>query len=249
MAWPWRVVWITGASSGIGRSLAIALSREGIAIAASARRRDELDRLASEAPGIVPFPLDVTNLTATRAVAAGIERQLGPIDLAILNAGIGHRMGLADFDPAKAAETMAVNYQGVVNGLGAILPAMRARGSGHVALMSSLAGYRGLPRGIDYCPSKAAAISLAESLRHEMVPAGLSVSVINPGFIDTPMVASATGELPYLMSSEEAARRILAGLARKRFEIAFPWQMRWLARIGQMLPYRLYFFLSGDRGL
>jgi NAD(P)-dependent dehydrogenase (short-subunit alcohol dehydrogenase family) len=245
----WRVAWITGASSGIGRALALELARKGVAIAASARREGELAALASEVSGITPVPVDVTDAAAMQQAGTEIERRLGPIDLAVFNAGIGQRVGLADFDAAKAAETMAVNYQGLVNGLAAVLPAMRERRRGHVALMSSLAGYRGLPRGIDYCPSKAAAISLAESLRHEMVPAGLRISLINPGFIETPMVSNARHPMPYLMPVDEAARRIVAGLGKGRFEIAFPWQMVWLAKLGRILPYRLYFYMAGDRGL
>jgi len=243
----WRVAWITGASSGIGRALAVQLAREGVGIAASSRRAAELQALSDAHPGVVPFPLDVTDAAAMAAAAGEIEHRLGPIDLAVFNAGVGQRMGLADFDAARAAASMAVNYQGLVNGLAAVLPAMRERRAGHVALMASLAGYRGLPRAAAYCPSKAAAISLAEALRPELVARGIRISIINPGFVATAMTANARHPLPFLMPGEEAARRIISGLRRGRFEIAFPWQMAALAKLVRVLPYALYFRFAADQ--
>ena len=168
----WRVAWITGASSGIGEALAVELAHRGVAVAASARRQAELAALAARAPGITPFPLDVTDPDACAGVHDEIVRRLGGIDLAVLNAGIGQRMGVADFDARRAARMMAVNYQGVVNCLAAVMAPMVERRHGQIALVSSLAGYRGFPRAAGYSASKAAVISLAESLRMELEAAG-----------------------------------------------------------------------------
>jgi short-subunit dehydrogenase len=248
MTTPWKVAWITGASSGIGSALAIELAHRGVRIAASARREDELARLATEHPAITAFPLDVTDQAQCRAVHDDIRRQLGDIDLAVLNAGVGKRMGVADFDPALAAWMMAVNYQGVVNGLAALMPAMTSRKHGQLALVSSLAGYRGFPRAAGYSASKAAVISLAESLRPELEAAGVGLSVVNPGYVSTPMTANATHPLPYLMSSEEAARRIVRGLEASRRTIAFPWQMSAACNVMRALPDRLFFWLMRRAG-
>lgn len=240
---PWRVAWVTGASSGIGRELALRLGEGGVKVAASARRADALAALTAACPAVTAYPLDVTDPVAAAATVREIEAALGPIDLALLNAGIGQRMGISDLDPEVARATMATNYLGLVNGIAAVLPGMRERRRGHLALVSSIAGYRGLPRAAAYCPSKAAAIALAESLKPELDEAGLAVSIVNPGFVDTPMTANARHPLPYLMSAEDAARRIVAGLERRRFEIAFPWQMVLAGKLGRILPYSLYFWL------
>ena len=242
MALRWKTAWVTGASSGIGRELARQLAMSGVTVAASARRTSELEALSAESPGITPFALDVTDLDATRRVAADIAARLGPIDLAVLNAGVGEPMGARDFSAERAARMMAVNYQGLANGIEALLPAMLERRSGHIALMSSIAGYRGLPGAAGYSPSKAAAISLAESLEPELDAAGLSISVINPGFIATPMTANAKHPLPAILTVEDCARRIVRGLDRDRFEVAFPWRMVALAKLGRMLPYPAYFW-------
>ena len=245
MALRWKTAWVTGASSGIGRALARQLASAGVRVAASARRAAELDALAAEAPGVTPFPLDVTDLAATKRVGADIAARLGPIDLAIFNAGVGRPMGARDFSAERAAEMMAVNYQGLANGIEAVLPAMLARGSGQIALMSSIAGYRGLPNAAGYSPSKAAAISLAETLEPELDAAGLSISVINPGFIETPMTQNAKHPLPYILPVEDCARRIVRGLDRDKFEVAFPWQMVTLAKLARVLPYPAYFWFMG----
>lgn len=243
----WATAWVTGASSGIGRALALELAGRGVKVAASARRIAELDSLGAQEARITPFPLDVTDLAQVTATAAEIARRLGPIDLAVFNAGIGQKMGVRDFDPALAARTMNVNYMGLVNGIAAVAPAMIERGRGQIALMSSIAGYRGLPGAAAYSPSKAAAISLAESLEPELDAAGVSISVINPGYVETPMTAEAGRRLPFLIGPEDAARRIIAGLDRDKFEIAFPWQMVVLGKLARILPYRAYLWGMGRK--
>jgi NAD(P)-dependent dehydrogenase (short-subunit alcohol dehydrogenase family) len=238
---PWRVVWITGASSGIGRALALSLARDGARVAVSARSADKLTELAASHPNIKAFPLDVRDRDAAAHVLAEIEEALGPVDLAVLNAGVWYPMTSVTFDAARIEETMAVNFMGLVNPLAALLPAMRSRGAGHIALVSSVAGYLGLPRGVAYGPSKAAATTLAESLAADAGRFGIKVSVINPGFVDTPMTKVNEFPMPWIMTVDEAVARIRKGLAAGRFEIAFPWQMVVFLKLAKRMPYWLLF--------
>lgn len=239
-AYPWKSVWITGASTGIGRELALRLAASGVKVAVSARSAEKLAELAAGQSGIIAFPLDVTDRAAVAAAAREITDELGGIDLAIFNAGIYHPDKAIDIDGEEAAESMAVNYLGVVYGIEAVLPNMRQRGLGHIALTGSVAGYRGLPNSCHYGPTKAALISLAETLSIELKREGICVTIINPGFVDTPMTEVNKFPMPYLMSAEDAAGIILKKLPRKPFEIAFPWQLVRQLKITQMLPPILY---------
>jgi short-subunit dehydrogenase len=240
----WRSVWIAGASTGIGRELALKLADAGAAVAVSARSADKLAALARSSPRIRAVPLDIADADATAAAVASIEAAQGPIDLAILNAGVWHPMGARDFDPAKGAQSMAVNYMGMVHALAPLLASMRARRSGHIAMTASVAGYRGLPRASAYAPTKAAIIALAETLYSELAHEGVKISVVNPGFVDTPMTAVNRFPMPFMVSSRDAADRILAGLTRGRFEVAFPWQMVALLKFARILPYPAYFWFE-----
>jgi short-subunit dehydrogenase len=241
---PWRTVWITGASSGIGRDVALQLARAGVKVAASARSADALAKLTAEQSGISAFPLDVTNAAAVAATVAAVEAQLGPIDLAILNAGVWHPMGARDFAGDKAIDSMAVNYFGVVNGVAALAPLMIARRAGHLAFVSSVAGYRGLPKAAGYSPSKAAVISLAETLQPDLQSYGVKVTVINPGFVETPMTSVNKFPMPFMIKSEDAAARIISGLTAGKFEIAFPWQLVAMLKLARILPYKLFFWYA-----
>jgi NAD(P)-dependent dehydrogenase (short-subunit alcohol dehydrogenase family) len=244
MAAPWRIVWLTGASSGIGRELALELARRGVRVAASARSVEGLTGLEREADLIRAYPLDVTDAAATRAVVGRIEAELGPIDLAILNAGLWHPMSARELDIAKVEDGIRVNYLAMVYALDALLPVMRPRRSGHIAMVASVAGYFGLPRAIAYSPGKAAVINLAETLSADLARDGLKVSVINPGFVDTPMTRRNDFAMPFMLPADDAARRILAGLQRGRFEIAFPWQMVALLKTMRALPHGLRLWLQ-----
>lgn len=244
MAAPWRTAWITGASTGIGRELAIALARRGVKVAASARSADKLAELARLYPNIASLPLDVSDPAATQEAARTIAATLGPIDLAVFNAGTWEPMTARNFSAAKAARSMAVNYQGVVNGIEAVLPAMLERGAGHIALVASVAGYRGMPLAGAYGPTKAALINLAETLQGELSQRGVAVSLINPGYVATPMTSINKFPMPFLVEAENAAQRIVRGLEKRKFEIAFPWQLVTLMKLGRILPYRLYFWYS-----
>ena len=241
---PWRTVWITGASTGIGRELAIALAKRGVKVAASARSADKLAELAREHPNIASLPLDVADPKATADAARTVAAILGPIDLVVLNAGIWEAMTAKNFSAAKAARSMAVNYQGVVNGIEAVLPAMLERGRGHIAMVASVAGYRGMPLTAAYGPTKAAVINLAETLRNDLAERGITVSVINPGYVETPMTSVNKFPMPYLVPAQDAAARIMRGLEKRKFEIAFPWQLVTMLKIGRLLPYRVFFWLS-----
>jgi NAD(P)-dependent dehydrogenase (short-subunit alcohol dehydrogenase family) len=238
MALPWKIVWITGASTGIGREVARQLLAQGVTVAVSARSADKLATLGAHA-----FPLDVTDQDAVAQTARDIEARLGPIDLALFTAGTYAPADPRKIDPRQFAETMAVNYQGVIHGLAAVLPLMQTRGKGHVAWISSVAGYRGLPKAAAYGPTKAALINLAEGLRPELERSGITVSVINPGFVETPLTAQNDFKMPFLMKVEDAARLTIGGLAKGQFEVAYPWPFVTILKIARVLPYRLYFWL------
>lgn len=237
---PWKVAWVTGASTGIGRDIALQLAAAGVKVAASAR---DADKLAALGDGISSYPLDVTDGTAVAASAARIEAELGPIDLAVLGAGTYSPVPADDLQPDVFARTMEVNYMGVVHAASALIPRMRQRRSGHIAWIASVAGYRGLPKAAAYGPSKAALINLAECLKPELARDGITVSVVNPGFVATPLTAQNDFPMPFLMQPDEAARATIKGLAKGRFEIAYPWPFVTLLRIAKALPYRAYFYL------
>ena len=241
---PWKTAWVTGASSGIGRDVVLQLAAAGVKVAASARSVDSLSKLAAAHSGIMAFPLDVTDAQSVKDAAKAIEAALGPIDLAIFNAGVWHPMGAADFSADKSLDSMAVNYFGVTNGVAAVIGDMMTRRSGHLAFVASVAGYRGLPKAAGYSPSKAAVISLAETLRPELEPLGVKVSIINPGFVETPMTSVNRFPMPFMIKSADAASRIISGLKAGKFEIAFPWQLVTLLKIARVLPYPLFFWYA-----
>ncbi len=240
---PWKTVWITGASSGIGRELACLLDDHVDHVAVSARSRDKLDALAAQASHIRSYPLDVTDAEAVSACVTEIEDRCGEIDLAVLNAGAWSLMSVDAFDLAAIRTGVEVNLMGVMNALDVLLPRMLARGCGHIAIVASVAGYRGLPRSLAYGPTKAALINLAETLNTELAPRGITVSVVNPGFVDTPMTRDNPFPMPGLMQVREAAERMLAGLVRGHFEIAFPRGFAVQMKLLRLLPDALYFWL------
>jgi NAD(P)-dependent dehydrogenase (short-subunit alcohol dehydrogenase family) len=237
---PWKTVWITGASTGIGREIALQLAAAGLNVAASARSKEKLAGLGAN---VRAYPLDVTDAEGCAATIAAIERDLGPIDLAVLGAGTFEPMTLDTLSLDNFHRTMETNYMGVVNALAALVPLMRGRGQGHLAWIASVAGYRGLPKAAAYGPSKAALINLAESLKPELQVFGVKVSVINPGFVETPMTAQNKFPMPFLMKPEDAARQSIAGLVAGKFEIAFPFRFVAFLKIARILPYSWYFGL------
>jgi short-subunit dehydrogenase len=241
MTAPWRTAWITGGSTGIGRELALRLAREGARVAISARSAEGLAEVADLAGGnVVAVPVDVTDRAAVADAHGRVMAALGGIDLAVLNAGVWHPMKASELDPVRAQQSMDVNYIGIVNALGPLIPAMTAARRGHLALVGSVAGYRGLPMAAAYAPSKAAVISLAEVLRLELSRHGIVVSLINPGFVETPMTSVNTFPMPYLLKADDAADRIYRGLERRRFEIVFPWQLAIMLKTLRVLPNALF---------
>ena len=239
--------WITGAGTGIGRALALALSARGMTVAARARTAADVVSLAAEAgrPGaILPVPLDVTDEAAVAAAIDRIEAGIGPITLAILNAGTNSEVSAQKFDTAKFTHVIDTNLMGSVYSLAALLPRMRQRRAGRVALVASVAGYRGLPTSGAYSASKAALIALAESLKPELEADGFEVTLINPGFVDTPLTRKNKFPMPFLIDTDEAVQAIMNGLERGRFEIVFPWQMTWLMKLLGSLPYAPFFAIT-----
>ena len=237
-----RHAWITGASSGIGRELALRLARDGAKVAASARRREELEKLAAELPGrIASYPVDVADAAALALVCAEIEQANGPLDLAVFNAGTHEPVDVASFTPGPFQRLMAINYMGAVNGIAAVLPRFLERRAGHIAVVSSVAGYRGLPQAAAYGPTKAALINLCEALKPDLDRYCVRISVINPGFVRTPLTDLNPFPMPFLMEADAAADRIVKGLARGAFEITFPRRFTWLVKLARILPYALYF--------
>jgi short-subunit dehydrogenase len=237
-------VWITGASSGIGRAVALRYAAAGAEVAASARSADALADLAAAPDGggrIRSYPVDVTDRAAMAATAARIEAELGAIDLAILNAGTHEPVDARDFDAAVFDRLIAVNLTGTINGLAAILPRMVARRAGHVALVASVAGYGGLPTAAAYGATKAALINLAEALKLDLDAVGVRLSLVNPGFVRTPLTDRNPFHMPALMEVDDAARALVRGLARGGFEVTFPRRFTGVMKLVRLLPYRLYF--------
>lgn len=239
----WKSVWITGASSGIGLELASLMIGDADNIAVSARSQDKLDALAASSSNIHSYPLDVTDEPAVHATFQRIEQAQGGIDLAVLNAGWWQAMSVKAFDSDIIRKGIEINYMGVIYALDALLPLMISRGQGHIAIVASIAGYRGLPGAAAYGPTKAALINLAETLNNELSSKGITVSVVNPGFVDTPMTEVNDFPMPHLMPAEKAAQKLLAGLKRKHYEIVFPKIFVWQVKLLRLVPNWLFFWL------
>ncbi len=242
-----RLAWITGGGSGIGRQVALQLTRQGWRVAISGRSSEPLEqtrRLAGRQDAIIPLALDVTDRNLLQTKLDWLCEQHGVPEVAILNAGDYRPMGLADFDLDLVHRLTEVNYLGAVNCVAALLPAMRAAGSGQILLTASLSGYRGLPRAAPYGATKAAMISFAESLHNELLAEGIRLRVINPGFVRSELTDKNDFNMPFLLEPEQAARYIVRGLERSGFEIAFPLPFALILKFLRLLPYRLYFPLT-----
>ncbi|HEY6842947.1 MAG TPA: SDR family NAD(P)-dependent oxidoreductase [Thermoanaerobaculia bacterium] len=226
---------ITGASSGIGATMARELSRRGYAVVLLARRADLLNELARELPNALAIPCDVTD---SAAVHDAVSRA-GEIDLAIANAGVG-TTGWAAKTVADAEHMMRVNYFGMQYLFDAVIPQMMARRSGRFAGIASLAGLRGLPTASGYSASKAAMQNYLDAARVELKKFNITVTTVNPGFIRTAMTAANTFRMPFLMSAERAAKIIVDGIERGARIVEFPRPMSLLTRFGRVLPAWLY---------
>ncbi|WP_120501917.1 SDR family oxidoreductase [Roseovarius sp. EL26] len=232
-----KTYWLVGASEGLGRALAKELSDAGAYLVLSARNAERLDELSSALQNTRALPLDVTDHEAVRAAAGTV----GEIDGVIYNAGAYEPMSTAHWDTQAAIKMCSVNYTGALHVLGECLPRFLARGKGDITLIGSLAGYRGLPAAIGYGPSKAALISLAETMRHDLKGTGIIVRIVNPGFIKTRLTNKNGFHMPMLMTPERAARHVLRTMKLRRFRTDFPAPFSWFIRLLNYLPdYIIY---------
>ncbi len=243
--WAGKTVWLVGASTGIGRATASALHAAGARIIVSARGREALESFVAEHPRSDAMVLDATDRDAMHDAATRIVNVHGGIDLAMYCAGTYTAMRATDFDLDVALRHVHVNYEGALVMLDAVLPHLQAQAKagrgGHVSLVSSVAGFRGLPQSLAYGPTKAALINLAETLYLDLQPLGLGVSVINPGFVETPLTSQNQFRMPALISPEAAAKAILRGWRHGDFEIHFPKRFTGWLKAMRHLPYGLYF--------
>lgn len=234
------VAWITGASSGIGAQLALELAQRGWVVAVTARDRKRLKAVCESHEHIHAFSGDVTDRAAIARLVGRIEAKHGPIALAVLNAGIYLPTEFPEFSADIFDQSFNVNVGGVVNGLACILPRMRLRAAGQVAIVSSVAGFGGLPTSAAYGATKAALNNMAEALAMEMAGEGILINLITPGFVDTPATESNKFAMPFILPVDQAAKRIADGLARGDFLIAFPRRFVMILRLINLLPRNLY---------
>ncbi|SNS19391.1 Short-chain dehydrogenase [Noviherbaspirillum humi] len=242
-SWRGRRVWIIGASSGIGADTARRLMQAGARVAVSARSAPALQALAALDAQAMALPLDITDHATVLAARDALLAEWQGIDLTLVVAGGYVDMRADSFDLAAAKRLVDLNLGGVLHCLDAILPVLLRQGTGGIGIVSSVAGYSGLPRALVYGPTKAALINLAESLYLDLAPRGISVYLINPGFVDTPLTAKNDFPMPALMTPADAADALLRGIEAGRFHIHFPRRFTNWLRLARLLPYRAYFWL------
>lgn len=242
--YPWKVAWIAGASGAICGEIARRLASAGVKVAATARPSDRLEAIAAESENITAFPADVLKADELKACAAKVQAELGPVDLALFGAGMYVPFDIRNIDLDGFRKTMALNVDGVINGVAAVLPQMLARREGQLAIMGSLFGYSGWPGNGGYGASKAAVINLAESLKLELKGTGVDLTLINPGFVDTPLNAAYDPKKKlFVMKKERCARKILEKLPKRPYEIAFPIQVELFLKTVRDLPRAVSFRL------
>ncbi len=238
--WHGKTVWLLGASTGIGCATAAALHAQGAQVIVSARHQPTLLAFEHAHPGARVLPLDSTDKQAVKAAADKVFAQ-GRLDVVVYCAGYYSEQRATAFHLAEMERHWQVNYVGALYLLDAVLPRLIQQGQAHISLVSSVAGYRGLPQSLAYGPTKAALTNLAETLHSDLADHGVGVSVINPGFVRTPLTAQNEFKMPALISPEQAAAEILSGWARGEFEIHFPKRFtRWM-KVLRVLPNGLYF--------
>ena len=239
-----KVIWITGASSGIGKALAIKFAKEGWKVAISARRENLLNEIAKNYNGIFPYPLDVTDSNKCELVFSSIKEKFKNVDISVFSTGIHDPKSEKSLDLNKVRQIMEVNFFGTINSVNAVYKYYKERKSGQISIVSSVAGYRGLPAGGAYCASKSALTSFTESLNFDMKRKNVRVSLISPGFIKTPMTDQNDFPMPMIKTPEFAAEEIYNGLVKKNaFEIHFPKSFTFIMKILQILPNWAYFKL------
>jgi short-subunit dehydrogenase len=239
-----KIIWITGASSGIGKALVIKFAEKGWIVAASARRENLLEDLNKFNSNIYSFPLDVTEIENCKLIANKIIEKFGGIDICVFGTGMHDPKSEKRFDLNKIREIMEVNYFGTMNSINSIYEYFSEKKNGQISIISSVAGYRGLPAAGAYCASKAALTSYAESLNFDMKMKNVRVSLISPGFIKTPMTDQNDFPMPMIKTPEFAANEIFKGLTEKKsFEIHFPKAFTYFLKFLQILPSSIYFKL------
>ena len=240
-----KKIWITGASSGIGKAVAEKFAKEGWKVAISARRKELLDKMANN-QNIFSFPLDVTNEESCKNTFDNIIQKFNHLDICFFCSGT--------YDPKKEKEmnieqnkfVMNVNYFGTLNCVKSVEKYFKNKQQGHISIVSSIAGYRGLPNSSGYGPSKAALTNFAESIYFDFKKYNVRVSVVSPGFIKTPLTDKNEFSMPFIRSPEFAAKKVYKGLVNSNaFEIHFPKQLTILLKLFRILPYRIYLFLIG----
>jgi short-subunit dehydrogenase len=242
--WTDKVVMITGASSGIGRGLAVELARRGAKLGLVARRAEVVDEVVGEIEAAggkaLALPADVQSEDSIRAAADKLRAELGPIDVLIANAGIGPTRDAAELNAKEVSSVINVNVIGASNSVAAVIPEMVKRGSGQLVVISSLAAYRGLPRSAAYCASKAAVSAFFESLRLDLEPRGINVTIIHPGFIKTPLTSGRDAQMPFLMELDDAVQKMVRAIEKRRKRYSFPWQLATIVRAGMIMPIWMY---------
>jgi len=243
----WKSVWITGAGKGIGRALAIELAYAGVNVIASSRTLSDLESLKQDchaASGDIQIaPLDTRDTDQLQVMVKQWHESDSFPDLVVLNAGTHDAFAARRFSAERAKHLLDVNLQGTLNCLEPALKHYTAQNKGQIAIMASVAGYRGLPTAAVYGASKAALINLAESINIELKPTNVKLQIISPGFVRTPLTDKNTFEMPFLMEPDEAAKRILSGMQSRRFEITFPRRFSFMLKLFSYLPYSTYAWL------
>ena len=242
--WQGRRAWLVGASSGIGRATASALHARGAQVVVSARSAAALQTFTAQHPGSQAVALDVTDRAAVQVAATELLAQ-GPLDLVCYCAGTYQPLRATAFDLDVMLHHQQVNVNGALHVLGAVLPALLQAAQtgrpGHISLVASVAGFRALPQGLAYGPTKAALIHLAEALYLDLHDQGIGVSVVNPGFVETPLTATNAFKMPALITPEAAARAMLRGWESGTFDIHYPKRFTLVLKLLRLLPYGLYF--------
>ena len=246
--WTNKVVMITGASSGIGRGLALEIASRGGQLALLARREDLLKEIVDEASKrdvhAIAATADVRDAKAVREAADQFRKELGPIDILIANAGIGTSDHATRLTPEHAANVIGINTLGAVNSVAAVLPEMVERKQGRLVAISSLAAYRGLAKSAAYCASKAALSAYFESLRIDLRHTGVGVTIIHPGFIKTDLTSGREAKMPYLMELEDGVKKIVSAIEKEKKTYAFPWQLATIVRAGRLMPVAMYDWIA-----
>lgn len=250
MFWKDKIVFLTGASSGIGEALALAMAKRGATLGLAARREELLKELAEKCEQVGGkaryFAVDVIDAKAVAAAAKALRSEFGKIDILIANAGIGgNNSETRNFNAEAVAQVININLLGAVNAVSAVLPSMLENKSGQLVAVSSLAGFRGLPKSAAYSASKAGMTAFFESVRLDVQHKGVAVTIIQPGFIKTPLTSGRANKMPFLMELEDSIPLFLNAIERGKKFAAFPWQLATFVRLARIFPANLYDRIAG----